>query len=69
MALDADRDIDHFRPIRRILFGAVVVVLLALFLLWRIDSPRVERLRAAMVDATLPQLDRLSRGENPSRRS
>jgi rod shape-determining protein MreC len=57
VALDVDRDTDHFRPIRRLLFGGIVFALLALFLVWRIDSPRVERLRAAMVDATLPRLE------------
>lgn len=42
---------------RRILFGLVMTLLLGLFLLWRIDSPRVERLRSAIVDATLPRLE------------
>ncbi len=39
------------RPLRRVLVGLLVLVLLALFLLWRIDSPRVERFRSALVDA------------------
>jgi rod shape-determining protein MreC len=30
---------------------------LVLFLVWRIDSPRVERLRADVVDAVVPRLD------------
>lgn len=34
-----------------------MLVLLALFLLWRIDSPRVERFRAALVDAVVPSFD------------
>ena len=38
------------RPLRRVLVGLLVLVLLALFLLWRIDSPRVERFRTALVD-------------------
>jgi len=33
------------------------VVLIGLFLLWRIDSPRAERLRAEVVDAVVPSLD------------
>ncbi|MFV0245976.1 MAG: rod shape-determining protein MreC [Qingshengfaniella sp.] len=57
MAQDADRGIDHFRPVRRILFGIAVTCLLALFVIWRIDSPRVERLRMAMIDATVPRLE------------
>ena len=42
------------RPLRRVLVGLLVVFLLALFLLWRIDSPRVERFRTALVDAVVP---------------
>lgn len=56
MAYDGDKGHDHFRPIRRILVGGLVFVCLAIFFLWRIDSPRVERLRTDIVDATLPRL-------------
>ncbi len=42
------------RPLRRVLVGLLVLLLLALFLLWRIDSPRVERFRAALVDRFVP---------------
>jgi rod shape-determining protein MreC len=45
------------RPLRRVLVGMLVLVLLALFLLWRIDSPRVERFRAALVDRVVPSFD------------
>ena len=45
------------RPLRRVLVGLLVLVLLALFLLWRIDSPRVERFRAALVDKVVPSFD------------
>ena len=45
------------RPLRRVLVGLLVLVLLALFLLWRIDSPRVERFRAALVDRVVPSFD------------
>ncbi len=45
------------RPIRRIAVGCLVLVLLALFLLWRIDSPRVERFRTALVDRLVPSFD------------
>lgn len=57
MAYDADKGVDHFKPVRRILFGMVILCLMALFLLWRIDSPRVERMRVAIIDATLPHLE------------
>ena len=42
------------RPLRRVLVGLLVLVLLALFALWRIDSPRVERFRTALVDRVVP---------------
>ena len=45
---------DYVRPIRRMAVGAVVVVLLVVFLVWRIDSPRAERFRAQIVDSIVP---------------
>lgn len=44
-------------PVRRLLTGLVVLLLVAIFLLWRIDSPRAERLRSEVVDAIVPSLD------------
>ncbi len=37
--------------------GILVLCLLGLFLLWRIDSPRVERFRAQVVDRVMPSFD------------
>lgn len=48
---------DYARPLRRLLVGLLVLLLLAIFLLWRIDSPRVERFRAALVDNVVPSFD------------
>jgi rod shape-determining protein MreC len=42
------------RPLRRVLVGLLVLVLLGVFLLWRVDSPRVERFRTALVDRVVP---------------
>lgn len=47
---------DFSRPLRRVLVGLLVVVLLAVFVLWRIDSPRIERFRTALVDKIVPPL-------------
>lgn len=55
---------DYVGPVRRILIAVLVVICLALVLLWRIDSPRVERFRAAMIDRVVPSFDWLS---GPSR--
>jgi len=35
----------------------LVLLLLGIFLLWRIDSPRVERFRSALVDAVVPNME------------
>ena len=51
-------DIQEFsRPLRRILVVLLVALLFAIFLLWRIDSPRVERFRAALLDRVIPSFD------------
>ncbi|WP_068115515.1 rod shape-determining protein MreC [Tropicimonas marinistellae] len=47
-------DVDYVRPVRRILVGALLLVCLGVFLLWRIDSPRVERFRANLIDKVVP---------------
>ncbi len=57
MARDRNNGDDYIRPIRRILVGLLVFVLFATFLLWRIDSPRVERFRMALVDRVVPSFD------------
>jgi rod shape-determining protein MreC len=51
---DRHSDVDYAGPVRRIVFGILVILLTALFLLWRIDSPRVERFRAALIDRFIP---------------
>ncbi len=57
MAKDRNNHLDYARPVRRILIGGIVLFLFGLFLLWRIDSPRVERFRAALVDRVVPSFD------------
>lgn len=54
MASERTNNENYTRPIRRILVGLLVLVLLAVFLVWRIDSPRVERFRAQMIDQIMP---------------
>ena len=53
----ARRGYDYARPVRRILVALLVLVLLAVFVFWRIDSPRAERMRAAFVDRFVPSMD------------
>lgn len=57
MAKDRGNSDAYVRPIRRILIGFLVLFLFAIFLLWRIDSPRVERFRAQLVDRIVPSFD------------
>ncbi|MDF0601789.1 rod shape-determining protein MreC [Psychromarinibacter sp. C21-152] len=57
MARNGSSSETYVRPVRRILIGALVLFLFAVFLLWRIDSPRVERLRAQIVDQVVPSFD------------
>lgn len=48
---------EYTAPVRRIVIGLALFVFFALFLLWRIDSPRVERFRAALVDRVVPSFE------------
>lgn len=48
---------DYYRPIRRLLIGIIVFVLILLTLVWRIDSPRVERFRMAVIDRVVPNFE------------
>lgn len=57
MARDRGQSEEYTRPIRRILVGILMLFLIGLFLLWRIDSPRVERLRANLVDRVVPSFE------------
>lgn len=43
--------------VRRLLIGVTVAMLLVLILVWRIDNPRVERMRAAVVEAIVPNFE------------
>lgn len=56
MASDKNSE-DYIGPIRRLLVGVVLLALIGLFLIWRIDSPRVERLRAEVIDTVVPSFE------------
>ncbi|AXT27216.1 rod shape-determining protein MreC [Ruegeria sp. AD91A] len=57
MAKDRSQRDDYTTPLRRLLLGIVILCLLGIFLVWRIDSPRVERFRAQVVDTIVPSMD------------
>lgn len=56
MAKDKNSE-DYIGPIRRLAVGLLVLALLAIFLFWRIDSPRAERLRAQAIDTIVPSFE------------
>lgn len=57
MAKDRTSTGDYAAPMRRLLLSVVVLCLIAVFVVWRIDSPRVERLRAQITDSLVPNMD------------
>lgn len=48
---------DYKGPVRRVLVALLLLSLAGMFLIWRIDSPRVERFRAALIDRVVPGFD------------
>ena len=57
MAKDRSQGDDFLGPLKRMLVGVLVLCLIGLFLVWRIDSPRVEKFRAAVVDRVVPSFE------------
>ena len=56
MARDSYDD-TYSRPVRRLLLAVIVLFLVSLVLVWRIDNPRVERIRAAIIDRYVPNME------------
>ena len=48
---------DYAGPLKRLLLTVLCLVLISIFIVWRIDSPRVERFRAAVTDRIVPNFD------------
>ncbi|MEX0348708.1 MAG: rod shape-determining protein MreC [Paracoccaceae bacterium] len=57
MAKDRSQHEDYSGPLKRLLLGIVLLCLIGTFLVWRIDSPRVERFRAQVTDRVVPSMD------------
>jgi rod shape-determining protein MreC len=57
VARDRSAEIDYRGPVRRILIAVAGVLLILTFLVWRIDSPRVERFRTGFIDRVVPSFD------------
>ena len=54
MARDRNTPDRYSTTLGRLMLGALIVMLLGLFLLWRIDNPRIERLRMEITDRVIP---------------
>jgi rod shape-determining protein MreC len=48
---------DFVTPMRRVLIALLALALIALFLFWRIDSPRAERMRVMLIDRLVPSFE------------
>lgn len=57
MAQESGSREDFTGPLKRLLLAVLALCLFGLFLVWRIDSPRVEGFRAQVVDAVVPSMD------------
>lgn len=57
MAKDRSQRDEYTGPLRRLLMGVILLCLLGIFLLWRIDSPRVEQFRAHVTDQIMPNME------------
>ncbi|MEM6896415.1 MAG: rod shape-determining protein MreC [Pseudomonadota bacterium] len=57
MATDRQTPQDYTGPVRRLVVAVLILLLIAVFALWRIDSPRVERLRTEITDRFVPSFD------------
>ncbi|AJE48411.1 rod shape-determining protein MreC [Celeribacter indicus] len=57
MARDRGNAETYVRPIQRLLAGIFLLLCIGIFVLWRIDSPRVERMRAQLVDRVVPSFE------------
>lgn len=57
MAQDRSQTDHYSGPLRRLLLACVIFALIAVLLVWRIDSPRVERFRAAVIDRVVPSFE------------
>ncbi|KEP70205.1 rod shape-determining protein MreC [Thioclava dalianensis] len=53
MARNRDNE-DYVGPLRRLGVTVLAILLIACFMVWRIDSPRMERVRSALIDRFVP---------------
>ena len=54
MERDPNKPDRYSTALTRLVFGGLVIFLVSTFLLWRIDSPRIERVRIEILDRVIP---------------
>ena len=54
MARDQNTSDQYSTALARLVLAAMIVMLLAIFLFWRIDNPRIEKMRMAIIDVVAP---------------
>ena len=54
MARDQNTSDQYSTALARLVLAAMIVMLLAIFLFWRIDNPRIEKIRMAIIDVVAP---------------
>ena len=54
MSNDRQTQTDYFAPLRRLITALLLLSLFGLFVLWRIDGPRVEKFRVLVIDTFVP---------------
>ena len=54
---DRQTQTDYFAPLRRLITALLLLGLFGLFVLWRIDGPRVEKFRVLVIDTFVPSFE------------
>ena len=57
MSNDRQTQTDYFAPLRRLITALLLLGLFGLFVLWRIDGPRVEKFRVLVIDTFVPSFE------------
>jgi rod shape-determining protein MreC len=54
MARDQNTSEQYSTALGRLVLAAMIIILVAIFLFWRIDNPRIEKMRMAVIDVVAP---------------
>ena len=57
MSNDRQTQTNYFAPLRRLITALLLLSLFGLFVLWRIDGPRVEKFRVLVIDTFVPSFE------------